>query len=194
MLATVALMAAACASNKVDIAIDDRFSWNVAKVPPNFNGPKIKHNPAETEVLARKGVPDFIRIWWNADGSLIRSSDLSGRRDQVGQILATNKKSWIYMDAEESKEGEGSEDAPKGEEILFRTNGNGYRSQPLSGAMRLVCLYGDPSTRSTPVERGGSTHETWIWIDRGIQVELVDGKPGKERHITATGSGTYLIK
>ena len=78
--------------------------------------------------------------------------------------------------------------------IVFLANGTSWREEKLSEKVRLVCQYGDPQ-QSRPVVREGHTHETWIWMENGLQVELVDGEVAKQTRIGAgTGRGTILGK
>lgn len=174
------LLAAGCSTPQM-IDLDYHFSMNVAKPPAGFPDKKLKLTAAESEVVARRGKPDFIRIWWRPDGSLIRSSDLAGKGDTVGVILGAAKKSWIYMT-----------DEKEAEEVLFV--GPGYKVRPLDEKIKLVCTYGDPSTRTPPIMRDGHMCETWLWIEHGLQLELQDGKEFSRSNFDAAGSGTYLGK
>lgn len=183
LLAVAALCG--CARNKNVLEFDPRFSMNLIKPPAEFPPKKAKLTPAESEALARLGKPDFIRVWWRPDGTPITSSDLSGKRDQIPQMLSTNKKSWIYMSG-------GEEGEPI--EVLFRGNGAGYTKRPVGETLKLICQYGDPSSKSVPVVRRGETYETWQWIEYGLQVELCEGHEVGRSRFAATGTGTYLGK
>jgi hypothetical protein len=178
--ALAALMILACARDKQIIDLDYRFSLNVAKTPLGFPGPKMKLAPAEAEVIRRRGSPDFIRIWWRPDGSLIRSSDLSAEGDRLGETLNNAKKSWLYMDS--------------GEEVIFTNQGASYSVRPIDEIIKLICNYGDPTSRSPAVIRDGQKHETWIWVEHGIQIEMVDDKEVSRQYFPASGRGTYLGK
>lgn len=162
---------------------DNGFSVNLIRVPHWFPGKKEVLSPAEADVFFRRGRPDFIRFWWRPDGSLVTSSDLTGRTDNLGQTMSETPKSWIYLS--------------EGEEVLFKAQGQSYEVQPLSPLMELVCQYGDPSNRTRPVMLAdGSMRETWQWYDYGIEVTLIDKKPvGEPRHtLPATGMGTWIHK
>jgi hypothetical protein len=170
------------------VKLDHHFSMNVGKPPTGFPDKRLKLSAAESEVLARRGNPDFIRIWWRSDGSLITSSDLSGHHDEMNPMLNASKKSWIYLNTGD-KENSGKDN---GEEVIFV--GSGYKVRPLDQKLKLVCTYGDPDDRSAPTMRDGATFETWRWIEYGIQIELMDGKEVSRTNFNASGSGTYLGK
>ena len=184
------LLASGCSLNfltslfyeKPVIKLDERFSQNLAIPLPTFKKPNKKRPPAHAEVLERRGVPDCVRVWWRRDGTLITSSDHSGRRNQIAEMLRTNKQSWIYLDEDE--------------EVVFQQSGAGYQVQPISAILKLIAKYGDPSERNPPVIRNGHIHETWRWYDHGLQIELVDGKedPSLRMRFQATGAGTFIAK
>ncbi|HOE97450.1 MAG TPA: hypothetical protein PLS90_04715 [Candidatus Sumerlaeota bacterium] len=174
------LAAGGCSRNKYQIEIDRRFSMNLVRVPDWYPPANQPLGPAEADVLQRMGKPDFFRLWWREDGSLITSSDLSGRIDQVPETLQVMQRSWLYPALEQ--------------EVLFLNDGQSYRVQPMSEVIKLVARYGDPSSRTPPVLRNGRMYETWQWIEYGLQIEMVDGLPGKVTHFPATGTGTYLGK
>jgi hypothetical protein len=163
------------------IEFDPRFSYNLVRTPPWFPDKKQKVGVAEQSILDSRGRPDFMRIWWRPDGELISSRDLAGLPpEQVAERLATSDKSWIY--------------SRDNEEVIFLRAGASYRTHPLSEKTKLVCTYGDPSNISPPVVRDGQTHETWQWIEHGLQIEFVDGAELNRTHFKATGAGTYLLK
>ena len=174
-----------CARDKQVIEFDRRFSINVVKTPYWFPGKRTPLSPAQEEVLFNMGRPDLIRFWWRTDGTLITSSDLTGRQpEELGRQLQTMDHSWIYLDA--IKGG--------GREVMFLNNGRSYKVRPLDEILALVCKYGDPNDRSSPQIADGIRHETWRWLEFGIQVELVDGRVVNESHFQATGQGTWVSK
>jgi hypothetical protein len=175
------LLAVGCSHAKYQYGLDDHFSMNMIRPPAWLGDPKADLKPAEKEVLQRRGRPDFIRVWWNSDGSLIRSSDLAFRSDQVPQLIKAARKSWIYLGSGE-----------KGEEVNFLRDGASYSAKELSEPIRLICEYGDPE-RSTPVMVNGEKRETWIWVDRGMKATLVDGKVDSTMEFSrGSGAGTYI--
>ena len=173
------LLAMACGTYE-GIVIDHRFSYNVARVPPQFPKDLQTLLPMEREVFFRYGRPDFSRIWWREDGSFIRSSDLSGRGLRTEDTLSSVKTTWIYL--------------YRDTEIEFLPGG-GYRSHPLSDRLRLTCLYGDPSSKNFPTtDAQGRERESWIWYDHRIRVELLDGMIVKQTRFSGFGQGTDLGK
>jgi hypothetical protein len=176
----VTFWSAGCAHDPKIVEIDHRFSINVAPTPHWFPDEETPLTPGQSEVLHHMGKPDFIRFWWNQKGRLITTSDLSGQHDQLGEKISLLKRSWIYID-----------DA---KEIIFTKSGGGYREVPLTDVLELICEYGDPSNKTAPLLRDGQYHETWRWIEYGIQVFLIDGVEVKRTHFQATGAGTYLGK
>ena len=185
-LAILALLASGCASIKYTYPINERFSMNVSPTPAWFSNPKNDLRAAEKEVLQRRGRPDFVRIWWNVTGSPITSSDLSGQHEQIREMAKAAKKSWIYL-----TDAKGDD---KGEEVIFLRDGAAYRVKPLSDIFKLICQYGDPSSKSVPLMIDGTSHETWIWMEYGLQIELVEGQINQTKHFNATGKGTYILK
>lgn len=176
-----ALLAAGCGRNKKVIEIDDRFSYNIAKTPSWFPDPDKPLAAGEQDTYDRYGKPDFIRLWWRPDGSLIRSSDLAAEDPKsLAERLNTIPKSWLYLRDDK--------------EVTFLRNGESYKEAPISETIKLICNYGDPSHRSVPVLRDGAMRETWQWIEHGIQIEMADGVEMKRTHFTGTGTGTYLLK
>lgn len=189
LLLAATLGAAGCARNKHVINIDYRYSMNVWPVEPWYPDPKATPlRPAEQAVFDQRGRPDYIRFWWRPDGALITTSDLSRDRSRIGEKLGQIRQSWIFLDLTRT---EGQEE---GKEIVFNNAGTSYREQPLDELIALVCRYGDPNERKPPVMRNGQRHETWLWIEHGIQLHLVDGKVFERKAFQATGSGTYLLK
>ncbi len=163
------------------IELDPRFSMNLAKVPYWFPDPKVPMGPVENEVLERYGPPDFIRFWWREDGSMITSSDLSGRdRETIQGNLDNMKKSWIYVN--------------NNIEVVFSPNRMSIREQPIDEITGLLCQWGDPGRR-THLQTGGRNMETWIWVDHGWKATIENGRiVSKDRIGPGTGSGTYLLK
>jgi hypothetical protein len=181
LFAALLCLAAACGGNKHIIEFDNRFSMNVVKTPHWFPDKKMPLTEAEQEVLFRNGPPDLIRFWWKPDGSIITTSDLTGKADEMPRLLQETRKSWIYLGAKE--------------EIVFRGDG-AWDREPLGELIEMICTYGDPSSRGRPILRSdGHTYETWQWIEHGMQVEMIDGKVGTISHpFPATGSGTWGLK
>lgn len=172
---------AGCARENKSVDFDPHFSINVTHTPKWYSHEAMALSPVQRSVLYKKGRPDFIRIWWMADGSLITTSDLTAKYEQLPEILAERPKSWIYLMDEE--------------ELIFNAETTDYRVEPLSDPLELVCTYGDPNDRVPPAYIDGREHETWIWYEYGLKVTLVDGKVyKKERMFRPTGRGTYLGK
>ncbi len=172
--------AAGCSRNKRVVELDTYFSYNVAEVPVWFEDPEIVRGVAESEVLVRRGRPDYIRFWWRRDGALITSSDLSGKHHRVPQELTLINKSWVYLGEDE--------------EVVFVNEGRSYKTEPLTETLKLVCEYGDPGDKSPPIYRDGARRETWLWYDHGFLVELRDGKVVDKKYFPASGAGTYRLK
>lgn len=181
-LCVLALVAVGCSHNKFNYGVNERFSMNISPAPPWFANPKAPLAPAEKEVLSRRGAPDFVRYWWRPDGSLVTGSDFAGRRDDFKDLINASRKSWIYL----------KED--KAEEVIFIRGGASYQVRPLAEPMKLICQYGDPSSRVQPGVIDGERHETWTWVDNGIQIEMVEGKVKNTKNFQGTGSGTILIR
>ena len=181
------LLGLGCHRKPKTIEIDHRFSYNVARVPSWFPAEKrvpmrrkIAHvmtlglvsdnppvgsslSPAEQEVLDRKGKPNFIRFYWNPQGTFITSSDLSGKNLDLADILKETKRTWIYV-ADKT-------------EIEFHENGSRYDVHPVTEKLQLICAYGDPTGKTPPKpDKGGRMHESWEWVEQGIRIEFVDDK------------------
>ncbi len=180
LVAMMILLLAGCGRGKQIIEVDPRFSMNVVKTPYWFPG-KQELTPVELDVLDRYGSPNFIRFWWREDGSMINSSDLSGRDQEVIQADLNNMtKSWIYLS--------------NNIEVVFAANRMSHREQPVSEVTRTLCLYGDPGMRQVNQFTGREV-ETWIWMDHGRMATVEDGRITKMTRIgQGTGSGTYLLK
>lgn len=78
--------------------------------------------------------------------------------------------------------------------MVFKNDGAAYSVRPLTEQLKLLCQYGDPSNKVTPVVIDGQAHETWMWYEHGLQLELVDGHVVKSQKFQATGAGTILMK
>ncbi len=141
-----------------------------------------KLDPAQTEVIERIGVPDYIRFWWLRDGSPITSHDLSGKTNEDLEMdFNTMKQTWIFYDREE--------------EVHFTRNGASYEVRDLPELIKLICDYGDPGeVKVHGMNNAGQLRETWIWIDHGLKVTLLDKVEVDRDYITATGAGTWLGK
>ena len=156
------------------------FSKNVVPTPLWFPG-EIETSPAERSVLRKRGAPDYLRYWWNPDGSLVTSSDLrSLDLEERKRKLTVMRKSWIYT--------------RDNEEVIFTPDGGEYKIQPISEVIRLICRYGDPSIKNEPVYHDGVRRETWLWIDHGLKVVLEDGKVVEQESFSPTGAGTFIAK
>ena len=177
-LCAVIALSAGCRTPK-SIEIDHRFSYNVARVPTWFPGEKYVPNPAEQELLERRGRPDYIRFWWLVDGTFISSADLSGKVASIMDEMAGTKRTWVYL--QDNKE------------IEFKEDGSGYLEHPVVEQLALICKYGDPTERD-PVKTSpsGAKLETWQWRDYGIRINFVDGKEIKRETFHGTGRGTII--
>ena len=177
----LSLVLSSCASQPKVVELDHRFSMNVAKTPKWFPGENAQMTPAEQEVYARYGRPDYIRFWWRPDGSMLTTSDLSGKEQtQVNEMIENMKKSWIY-DFDDK-------------EIVFSNTGGSYREQKPDEKTKLICTYGDPNSRVGPTRLEGQMVETWIWYEHGLKVVLTDGVETNRSYFPASGAGTYLGK
>src|SRR5689334_6910581 len=67
-----------CFSEKHIIEVNPHFSYNLIKTPLWFPDKKQKIGAAQQEILDSHGHPDFMRIYWRPDGTLITSRDLAG--------------------------------------------------------------------------------------------------------------------
>lgn len=178
----LASLASGCASDRYRYGFDSHFSLNVAPPPAWLTSAKAPLGPAEKEILSERGTPTFIHYVWKTDGSLIRSSDLSGHYGEADEMIKTIPKTWIYLDRD------------KGEEVIFSRGGASYKIRPLAETLMLICQHGDPSSRSDPFTVNGETHETWMWIESGLQVELAGDKVLNTKRFKGTGMGTDLMK
>lgn len=170
----------ACNRDEKAIEIDHRFSYNVAKVPSWFPPEDYEPSPTEKAILTQRGKPDFIRFWWFQDGEFITSSDLSGKSDKIDEVMAETKRTWVYIG--------------DGKEIEFLEQG-GYLEHPLTEQLKLICRYGDPTTKTPPkADDRGHMRESWSWIEAGLRIDFIDGAEYKREHFQGTGRGTYLIK
>ena len=179
LLALVLLATAGtgCGRNVKIIELDHRFSMNVLRTPYWFPG-DMELTPAELEILDRYGPPNYIRFWWREDGSMITSSDLSGRDGEVIQADINNmSKSWIYMHIDK--------------EVVFSPDRASRREQEIGELTRLICNYGDPGMRSVSPD---GLRETWIWIDYGKQATLLNGRLVNVSRRQPTGAGTWTLK
>lgn len=175
-----AIFIQACGMNDNRIEIDRTFSYNLIRVPRWYPGEEIRLDPMELDMLYRRGRPDFLRLWWNPDGSFVTSSDLYQQFNDMPTNLGAIKKTWIYAYDEV--------------EIEFRNDGS-IREHPLTEMVSLICKYGDPSLKNPPkADRRGRMKETWLWYDWGLKVEFLDGMEISRDHFTATGRGTILGK
>jgi hypothetical protein len=179
LCALLCLYGAGCNRKKV-IKLDPRFSYNVVRVPSWFPEDEAQLSPAQREVLQRFGRPDFIRFWWNPEGTFIVSSDLAGKQAEVPQMLHAAKQTWIYLTDRKT-------------EVEFR--GESYFPHPVTEKLALVCRYGDPSQKNPP-KRGpdGRVRESWRWTDFGLLIDFIDDQEVSRKHFTPTGSGTVLLK
>lgn len=170
-----------CASEKHVIEIDDHFSMNIARVPfwfPGEGDERVELTATEESVLREKGNPDFIRFWWRDDGSFITSSDLTGRSEELPDLMTHMKKTWIYR-----------RDAI---EIEFLPTG-GYLEHPMTEKLKLICDYGDPSYKEGPrPTKTGEMKETWTWVGRGIIVGFLDDAEVSRHYFGGSGEGTFL--
>ncbi|MBI1785173.1 hypothetical protein HYR69_08515 [Candidatus Sumerlaeota bacterium] len=207
LLAAVCVLAplGGCRHNPNSIEIDNRFSYNVARVP-SWYPPQAKVSfrrktasfltfglvsaappavspltPAEQDVMDRMGRPDFIHFWWTPDGTFITSSDLAGKNLDIGEELKLTKRTWVYLKDKS--------------EIEFHNDGSRYDVHPLTPKLELICTYGDPTQKTPPKpDKGGRMHETWEWLEHGLRIEFVDGVELKREFFHGTGRGTYLMK
>jgi hypothetical protein len=77
--------------------------------------------------------------------------------------------------------------------VLFPSNGES-RAQPIGEKLRLICTYGDPSSKSPPIEQDGAQVENWFWIDHGFQIKFSNEREVARSYFPATGQGTIIGK
>lgn len=160
------------------VRIDPRFSFNVAKVPNWFPGEDLPLNDTEKIVYLTKGAPDYIRFWWNDEGTFIRSSDFSGRMSEVSDMVKDVERSWIYL--------------KEGIEVRFPRRG-GYAEETVDDMTRAVCNFGDPTSRATPkFTKDGKLRENWRWVDMGVLIDFLDREEIRRTYFQGTGKGTIL--
>lgn len=171
-----------CSGSKHVLEINDRFSRNLIRTPYWYPSDETPLTMAQQVVLEKMGPPDFIRLWWRRDGEIITMSDLSGKtQEELMTDFEMMKKTWIYYDAEK--------------EVHFSSSGSSYDLQDLDPKTKLICDYGDPSSRRIFGKNShGQIKETWIWVDQGLQIEFLDGIEVDRDYRTPTGQGTWLGK
>jgi hypothetical protein len=154
------------------LALNPSFSVNVAA--PSKSWPEEKKlTPAQREVLAKYGTPDYFHIWWTKQGGI--QTYLKVDR-QIPRIHDYDL-SWVYLD--------------RNEDIIFKTDTH-YVALPISDQLRAVCDYGDPEDIKKDMSRDGVLVETWTYYTHGILLKFLDGKLGKRQEFPPMG--TYIKK
>ena len=91
--------------------------------------------------------------------------------------MASVKRSWIYLADQQ--------------EITFTPARESFSEVPLADGLRLICRYGDPSSRTRETQRSDGLHQTWYWIENGLEVQFLDGNAIDQQCIAdCTGFGT----
>ena len=166
-LAFVICALAVVACDKDLFTFDPEFSVNLFR--PGKKWPKEdKFTPAEREVYARYGKPDFFRAWWDPSGSVKQRIELISRLKEVQKGKNLPPYSWIYLN--------------RGVEVIFAAQS--YEEQPLADQIRMLARYGDPEDVKTL--DGGITQ--WMYFGAGKLYKFSRGRVIEEKEFPAMGN------
>ena len=154
------------------LMFNPKFSVNLAE--PGKKWPQEKNlTPAQSEVLATYGPPDYLHIWWTKKGDIQTYLKVDRKFPRMGDY----DRSWIYLD--------------RNEDIVFKSDTN-YVVVPISDRLGAVCEYGDPEDIKKNVSRDGVLVESWMYYSHGVLLKFCDGKLAKRQEFPPMG--TYIKK
>lgn len=154
------------------VMLNPNFSVNLAK--PGKKWPQEKKlTPAQSEVLAKYGPPDYFHIWWTKQGDIQTYLKVA----RVIPRIRDYDRSWIYLD--------------RNEDIVFKS-ADQYSGVPVGDQLRTVCEYGDPEDIKKNVSRDGVVVESWAYYSRGTLFKFCDGKLAERQEFPPMG--TYIKK
>jgi hypothetical protein len=154
------------------LMFNPNFSVNLAE--PGKKWPKDKTlTPAQSEVLAKYGPPDYFHIWWTRQGDIQTYLKV----DRKFPRILDYDHSWIYLQ--------------RNEDIVFKGNSH-YGALPISDQLRTVCEYGDPDDIKKNVNRDGVLVETWQYYSYGVMLKFCDGTLSERQEFPPMG--TYIKK
>jgi len=171
-----ALLGLSCAK-KQGYTFRRDYSVNLGVPQPGWPGNPVKTlSPAEQEVYALRGKPDFVRFWWKGRDDY--ATNLEVPRDVTPETLASIRQSWVYL--------------RQGDEVFFDT-AVVSRSEPISDRLKVVLEEGDPEDRRFLPGPLGQEDEEWHYYSSGMVYRFREGKlvDKKRQHDPITG---YLKK
>ena len=159
--------------SKDEIEIQTGFSMNLAR-PVNSWPERQNLTPAQKNIFDTYGSPEFLHLWWVADGMLQTA-------DQVRRILRSReineiKNSWVYPQ--------------KNLEVIFDGPEN-YREIPIGDELHVLVQIGDPESMRVNTSYKEGLEEWWTYYSRGETIIFRDGKLFDKRRDFAP-MGAYL--
>lgn len=154
------------------IVFNPKFSVNLATPCKSWPEEK-KLTPAQREVLAKYGPPDYFHIWWTKQGEIQTYLKVDRKFPRIHDY----DRSWIYLD--------------RNEDIVFKSDTH-HVVLPISDQLRVVCEYGDPEDIKKITNRDGVLVESWTYYTYGILLKFLDGKLGERSEFQPMG--TYIKK
>jgi hypothetical protein len=151
-----------CKEKEEGFTFNRRFSVNVAKPQRKWPGnPEKNLTPAQQDVLALRGRPDWLRFWWKGADDFATSSEIPAHEDPA--MFEDIPQSWIYLRRGLS------------DEVVFNSAVSSD-SVPLSDRLTVVLKEGDPQDRKLLPSRHGGADETWHYYSSGMVYQFLEGK------------------
>jgi hypothetical protein len=159
-------VATGCRDKEAGVSFNPEFSINLMTPGPKWpNMKKIK--PRERAAFEKYGKPDFFRLIWNRQGSIVVRDQFS-RSDRERLKRAMNfETTWVYLERDM--------------ELVF--TGEQFQERRLNDEIRLIAKMGDPeAVRTVP---GGGVE--WTFYSTGRIFRMVNGKIIDTREFPAMG-------
>lgn len=165
----IGLLLVGCLGNKF-MVFDVDYSVNLARPTEEFPDPKTI-TPAQQAILSEYGKPDYIRIWWDSEGSY--RTWMEFQRAIEKKDFVEQKQSWVYLD--------------KKFEIRFPSQTD-FQKVPLTDTLSLIARYGDPEQRTVRQDNDLNARvEVWQYYSAGKLFTILDDKIVKEQTFTQMG-------
>ena len=159
LIAALALgvILSSCGDRLEPLVIDLKFSCNIFR--PGFNWPgRSPLTTAQQNVLAARGEPAFVRLWFNPAGEYRQLSETFNYFKS--KTWPTLKRSWVYLDTKE--------------EVVFISAGYS-EVQRIDDMLMTLCRRGDPEDTNLFPQGDKDPIIEWVYYSMGERYKFISG-------------------
>ena len=157
-----------CRQEQEPLVTDFSFSCNILR-PSTVWPSDWQLTDAQQKVLALKGAPAFVRLWYTPAGEVMRQSERDVYMHWRKKTWTQLKRSWLYLNSNEEYE---------------FISANYYEVHPLSDQMKTLCKRGDPEDLHLFEQGGDLPVVEWIYYSTGERYKFQDGRLLIKEHFT----------